>query len=86
MTNEERKVLIHKILEQGYINFETRRNYDKKIQESTISQNRGLKIACYSIIEGSSNEKELCEYYKREILRIEQSGEQEVSIRGCAKE
>jgi hypothetical protein len=85
-SDEDRKALIHKILEQGYINFATRRNYDKKIQESTISQNRGLKFACCSIIEGSSNEEELYEYFKREILRIENSGEQQVSIKEWKKE
>ena len=65
--NDFYKELIHDILEKNYINFATRRNYSVEIQEGTISQNRGLKLACATIIEKSSNVEELTEYFKSEI-------------------
>ena len=79
--NDFYKALIHDILEKNYVNFATRRNYGVKIQESTISQNRGLKMACATIIENSSNVEELTEYFKSEIQRIEQGEEQQVLVK-----
>ena len=79
MKTEELKPFIDEILKY-YFNRKTRLNYDSKMQNNMIAQNKGLTNACCAILGFCDDEDELAlvEYTRSKIKEINRSEAEEV--------
>lgn len=80
MTIEQLKPIIDEILKY-YFNRNTRFNYDSKMQNDMINQNKGLTNACCAILgfcDDDEDELALVEYTRSKIKEINNGEAQEV--------
>ena len=78
MNNEELKELIETILNDNYINQETRFTMDSKTQGKVVAMNTGLTRAISSIIHYATNKEELTKFAQDKIHELNCEGVQEV--------
>ena len=77
MKTEELKPIIDEILKY-YFNQKTRFNYDSKMQNDMINQNKGLTNACCALIEFCDDKNALVEYTQSKIEELNNGKAQEV--------
>lgn len=77
MTTEQLKPVIDEILKY-YFNRKTRFNYDSKMQNDMLNQNKGLTNACCAVIGLCDDKNALAEYTKSKIEEINNGKAQEV--------
>lgn len=77
MTIEQLKPIIDEILKY-YFNRKTRFNYDSKMQNDMLNQNKGLTNACCAVIGLCDDKNALAEYTKSKIEEINNGEAQEV--------
>lgn len=77
MRIEELKPIIDEILKY-YFNRNTRFNYDSKMQNDMINQNKGLTNACCAVIGFCDDRDAIVEYTKSKIEEINNGEAQEV--------
>lgn len=77
MKVEQLKPIIDEILKY-YFNSKTRFNYDSKMQNDMLNQNKGLTNACCAVIGLCDDKNALAEYTKSKIEEINNGEAQEV--------
>jgi len=80
MKVEELKPIIDEILKY-YFNRKTRFNYDSKIQNEMINQNKGLTNACSAVIGLCDDIDSLAEYTKSKIAELNNGEAQKVMFK-----
>ena len=80
MTDNDIKKILDSVLEQ-YINFDTRKNFEEKVQRNTVLVNKGVTRACEIIISDFGQDKdELAIYAKKKLAEVINSGVQKAHV------
>lgn len=79
MKVEELKPIIDEILKY-YFNRKTRFNYDTKMQNDMLNQNKGLTNACCAVIEFCDDKNALVEYTRSKIEELNNEEAEKVII------